>query len=86
MTDAPPTIERPEWAKAATITKLLGPSRSSLYEAAAKGLIRSSSVKGRGKKRGSRFFSYDSVKAWIEANATGGESPQPEPQKEPAAA
>lgn len=66
-------LDRPEWAKASTITKLLGPSRSSLYEAAAKGVIRTSSVKGRGKKRGSRFFSYDSVKAWIESSATGGE-------------
>jgi len=71
MSDLTTATERPEWCKAATITRLLGPSRSSLYEAAAKGLIRSSSVKGRGKLRGSRFFSYDSVKAWIEADATG---------------
>ncbi len=69
---APP--DRPEWAKAATITRLLGPSRSSLYEAAAKGLIRTSSVRGRGKKRGSRFFDYESVRQWISSHATGGES------------
>lgn len=75
MSDPTTTTERPEWCKASTITRLLGPSRSSLYELAAKGLIRSSSVKARGKKRGSRFFSYDSVKAWIESGDTGGQEP-----------
>lgn len=81
-------LERPEWCKATTITKLLGLSRSTLYELSAKGEIRSISKKARGKKRGSRFFSYDSVKAWIESDdvtddATSDENPN---NSEPSAA
>lgn len=64
--------ERPEWADAKTITRLLGPSRSSLYELASKGLIRTASLRGRGKIRGRRLFSYDSVRDWIESQATDG--------------
>lgn len=76
-------VERPDWTDAKTITRLLGPSRSSLYDLAAKGLIRTASLRGRGKIRGRRLFSYDSVRNWIESQATGGDvvgsqAPKPE--------
>lgn len=72
------TIERPEWASALTISRMYGLSRSTLYELAAAGHIRTSSLRERGKKRGKRLFSTCSVLQFIEARATGGTSPDRE--------
>ncbi len=66
------TNERPEWASALTISRIYGLSRSTLYELAAAGKIRSAALRKRGAKKGKRLFSTDSVAAFIEAHATGG--------------
>lgn len=68
-------VERPEWASALTISRIYGLSRSTLYELAAAGKVRSSSLRDRGKKRGKRLFSTDSVSQFIEARASGGMEP-----------
>ncbi|MCB1131359.1 MAG: helix-turn-helix domain-containing protein [Verrucomicrobiae bacterium] len=73
MSDITTPHERPEWAPATTITRIYGISRSSLYELAAAGKIRSSSLRKRGRTRGKRLFSTDSVAAFIEAHASGGD-------------
>jgi hypothetical protein len=73
MSDIKKPYERPEWAPAQTIARIYGISRSSLYELAAAGKIRTSSLRKRGRTRGKRLFSTDSVAAFIEAHATGGD-------------
>ena len=66
------SIERPEWASALTISHMFGLSRSTLYELATAGKIRSSSLRERGQKRGKRLFSTLSVSEFIESRASGG--------------
>lgn len=62
----------PEWIDAKLAKRLFSIGRTTLYELAAAGRIRTSSLRERGKLRGKRLFSYDSVKAYIESRATGG--------------
>jgi len=66
----PPT--RPEWGDCRTIHTHFGISKSTLYRLAEEGKIRTSSLKERGKLRGKRLFSLDSIAAFIESRATGG--------------
>ena len=68
-------VEKPEWASALTISRMFGLSRSTLYELAAAGKIRTASLRDRGKKRGKRLFSTDSVSHFIESRASGGMEP-----------
>lgn len=74
MSENSSSTEKPEWASALTISRIFGLSRSSLYELASAGKIRTASLRDRGKKRGKRLFSTDSVSQFIEAHASGGES------------
>lgn len=71
MQTATPT--RPEWSDAKDIRTRFGISKSTLYRLADEGKIRTSSLRERGKLRGKRLFSLDSIAAFIEARATGGE-------------
>jgi len=64
---------RPEWADCRNITRIFGIGRSTLYRLEAEGKIKSSSLRERGKLRGKKLFSCDSVAAYIESKATGGE-------------
>jgi hypothetical protein len=64
------TPTRPEWADAKNITLLFGIGKSTLYRLEAEGKIRSSSLRERGKLRGKKLFSCDSVAAYIEKMAT----------------
>lgn len=70
------TTPRPEWADAKGIQRIFGLSRSTLYRLTEEGKIRSSSLRERGKLRGKRLFSCDSVAGLIESRATGGEIAQ----------
>ena len=79
-------VDKPEWASALTISRMFGLSRSTLYELAAAGKIRSASLRDRGKKRGKRLFSTDSVSSFIESRATGGIDPAQENTKADVAA
>jgi hypothetical protein len=65
---------RIEWADAKTIARAFGLCRSTLYRLADEGKIRTSSLRERGKLRGKRLFSMDSIAQFIESRATGGEA------------
>ncbi len=67
---APPT--RPEWTDCKGITRIYGIGKSTLYRLESEGKIRSSSLRERGKLRGKKLFSCDSVAAFIEKMASGG--------------
>lgn len=62
---SPPT--RPEWADCRSITRIFGIGKSTLYRLADEGKIKNSSLRERGKLRGKRLFSCDSVAAYIES-------------------
>lgn len=66
------TIERPEWIDAKTAQRLFGIGRTTLHTQATAGTIKTSSLRMPGTARGKRLYSYESIKALIEANATGG--------------
>lgn len=57
---------RPEWGDAKTVKFLFGLSKTTLYRLASEGKIKSCSLRERGKLRGKRLFSCDSVAAHIE--------------------
>ena len=64
---------RPEWCDARRIAQIYGICKSTLYRLADEGRIRTSSLRERGKVRGKRLFSTDSIAAFIESRATGGD-------------
>ncbi len=68
-----PPNHRPEWADAKTIQRIFGIGKSTLYRLVDEGKIRSSSLRERGRLRGKRLFSTDSVAMFIESRASGGE-------------
>lgn len=70
------TIPRPEWGDARRVTLIFGLGKSTLYRLADEGKIRTSSLRERGKLRGKRLFSLDSIAAFIEGRATGGTAEQ----------
>jgi len=65
---------RPEWIRPADVRQLFGISRSGTYELIASGEIRSVSLRKRGQTRGVRLISYDSLCAYLESRAEGGEA------------
>lgn len=73
MSNNTATIERPEWSSALALSKETSISRSSIYELAASGKIRSSSFRERGKKKGKLLINTASLFAYIEKHASGGE-------------
>lgn len=68
----PETDPLPEWIDARLAKKIFSIGRTTLYDLAAAGRIKTSSLRERGKLRGKRLFSYDSIRAYIESRATGG--------------
>ncbi len=71
------TLPRPEWLDAKGVAAVFSICKSTLYRLEAEGKIRSSSLRERGKLRGKKLFSYDSVSAHIERMANGGEDVTP---------
>lgn len=60
---------KPEWVRVPDAVKLFGIKRSKLYELIAAGRIKSREIKERGKVRGIRLISYDSLNEFIEGAA-----------------
>lgn len=60
----------PEWIDAKEAKRLFSMGKTTLYGLVADGKIRTSLVKQRGRVKGRRLFSYDSIKAIIEAGET----------------
>jgi hypothetical protein len=50
-------------------------SKAKLYELLGRNLIKSCSLKERGMIRGTRLISFDSLRSFLEARSSGGESP-----------
>lgn len=68
------TDTRPEWIDARAVQHIFGICKSTAYRLADEGKIRTSSLRERGKLRGKRLFSLDSISRFIESRATGGEA------------
>jgi hypothetical protein len=64
---------RPEWLRPKDIPKIFGLGRSKSYELIASGKVKSVSLRKRGQKHGTRLVSYDSLAAYLENLAEGGE-------------
>jgi hypothetical protein len=70
MSEKNNTIRR-EWGDAKIAHGTFGIGKSTLYRLAEEGKIKSSSLRERGKLRGKRLFSFDSIAAYIERMAGG---------------
>lgn len=74
LTPPPPSQQhRPEWIDANAARTIFTLSRATLYRLAEAGKIRTTSLRERGKLKGRRLFSYDSLSRFMESRATGGE-------------
>jgi hypothetical protein len=65
---------KPEWIRPKDVPKLFGIGRSRIYELISDGKVKSVSLRQRGQKHGTRLISYDSLAAYLESLAEGGES------------
>jgi hypothetical protein len=66
------TLPPPEWIDAREAKRIFCLGKTTLYNLADAGRIRTSSLRERGKKRGKRLFSYESIKQVIEAQMNQG--------------
>jgi|LakMenEpi03Aug12_release.lakeMendotaPanAssembly.Ray.scaffolds.fasta_scaffold2735060_1 hypothetical protein len=64
---------KPEWIRPKDVPRFFALGRTKIYELLAEGKVRSVSLKKRGQKHGTRLISYDSLSAYLESLATGGE-------------
>lgn len=69
------TPTRPEWGDAKAVNRHFGLSRSTLHRLATSGKIRSSSLRERGKSKGKKLYSMDSIAEYIDSHASGGTTP-----------
>lgn len=69
-----PIHDRPEWIDCRRVKSLFTISRSTAYRLADEGKIKTVSLRERGNVRGKRLFSYDSIAAFLNSRATGGEN------------
>ena len=70
----------PEWLDAKGVHHSFAICKSTAYRLASEGTIRSVSLRERGKLRGKRLFSYDSISAYIEKMANT-QQPSDEPKE-----
>jgi Helix-turn-helix domain len=63
----------PEWLRPKQACQRFGVSRSWLYERLSEGCIKSTCIRQRGAIKGIRLISRDSLAAFIEAGAEGGQ-------------
>ena len=68
-------IEPPDWFPAKVISQLIPFSRSSLYELAAEGKIRSANFRKKGQRKARRLFSYSDLLRYVKEHASGGMEP-----------
>jgi hypothetical protein len=81
------STQRPEYLRPKDIPKFFGIGRSKAYELIAAGKVKSVSLRQRGQKHGTRLVSYDSLAAYLESLASGGDVfDQKSPQAETAEA
>lgn len=69
-------MTRREWGDAKAVHASFGLGKSTLYRLSEEGKIKSSSLRERNKLRGKRLFNFDSIAAYIERMATGGNAAQ----------
>lgn len=67
-------VLKPEWIRPKDVPRLFGIGRSRVYEMIAEGRIKTVSLRQRGQKHGTRLISYDSLAAYLESLAEGGEA------------
>jgi hypothetical protein len=67
------STHRPEWLRPKDIPKFFGIGRSKAYELISNGKVKSVSLRQRGQKNGTRLVSYDSLAAYLNSLASGGE-------------
>jgi excisionase family DNA binding protein len=70
---ASPAALKPEWIRPKEVTKYFGMGRSRVYDLISNGSIKSVSLRQRGQKHGTRLISYDSLAAYLNNLAEGGE-------------
>lgn len=70
---------RPEWLRPKEVPKHFGIGRSKIYELIATGKVKSVSLRKRGQKHGTRLVSYDSLSAYLDSIAEGGDAIRPPP-------
>jgi len=63
----------PEWVDIRRANHIFTLCKSTLYRLSDEGEIRTCSLKERGKLRGKRLFSTDSIVSYLESRASGGE-------------
>ncbi|MEI6675124.1 MAG: helix-turn-helix domain-containing protein [Verrucomicrobiota bacterium] len=63
----------PEWVDVRRANHIFTISKSTIYRLSDEGKIRTCSLKERGKLRGKRLFSTDSIVSYLESRASGGE-------------
>lgn len=74
LTTPPAPTYQPEWLRvkeACTFSRL---SKPKLYDLINRSLIKSVSLKERGQVKGTRLISFDSLRAFLESRASGGET------------
>lgn len=68
---------RPEWLRPKEVPMHFGIGRSKFYEILATGKVKTVSLRKRGQKHGTRLVSYDSLSAYLESIAEGGDAVEP---------
>jgi hypothetical protein len=63
---------KPEWLRVPDAIRVSGIGRSTLYDLISSGSVKSALLRKRGRQRGIRLISYDSLLAHIESFATEG--------------
>jgi hypothetical protein len=71
-TEAPTDPSIREWADAKYIRQRFSIPRSSLYEMAGRGVVKTVSLAAPGKQRGKRLFNINQISELLESIATGG--------------
>lgn len=66
--------QRPEWMRVKEACAFSRLSKPKLYDLMNRGLIKSVSLRERGMVRGTRLVSSDSLRAFLESRASGGET------------
>lgn len=67
-------IPSPEWLRPSDVTRYFGLKRSYLYELIASHAVRSVCLRKKGRSTGIRLISAESLRAWIEQHAEGGDA------------
>ena len=65
--------QRPEWVRPKEVSNYFGIGRTKTYELIASGKVKTVSLRKRGQKHATRLVSYDSLAAYLENLAEGGE-------------